>query len=458
MRDILLECLKRIQTEIRNLEQQLVAIEPKDYLKGNLLITAAKRVEKSDEFAKLVKFCAGVSGKSPSHLEGPLSLFLKQSGAYLKYNITDASLVDILLENLHELLIPTSDVSVTYLLSLPWVDASDVPVPVKFGNYWVSKLSEEDLENILNNQVREVFFPYSSIDRETLFLLSQECWLEVNDFEPPPDIDSFTIDFSSLFGRITYTNLPSIVERALGCLILLDWHLHNDSYNDTWWTGLPLGTLIKISDNWFEPPVKPIINIMAYDFVEKDLPALLLEQYTCSDLTYLNELENKLQELEGSEKTSFVVRHVLRYLLRAAIREVDGPGKAVQFIDHVLCLEALLGDDKPGMSGRLAQRIGTLIDRRKCKVVERYFKRIYKYRSKLLHGTEIDSIEPELSWLARRLAWKAIIRAVDVLYHYKVKGYNLSQEEFIHILDALKTEREPVEIGNILQLWPDNDN
>ena len=46
MRDILLECLKRIQTEIRNLEQQLVAIEPKDYLKGNLLITAAKRVEK----------------------------------------------------------------------------------------------------------------------------------------------------------------------------------------------------------------------------------------------------------------------------------------------------------------------------------------------------------------------------------------------------------------------------
>jgi len=45
-----------------------------------------------------------------------------------------------------------------------------------------------------------------------------------------------------------------------------------------------------------------------------------------------------------------------------------------------------------------------------------------------------------------------------VLYHYKVKGYNLSQEEFIHILDALKTEREPVEIGNILQLWPDNDN
>ena len=123
-----------------------------------------------------------------------------------------------------------------------------------------------------------------------------------------------------------------------------------------------------------------------------------------------------------------------------------------------LCLEALLGDDKPGMSGRLAQRIGTLMDRRKCKVVERYFKRIYKYGSKLLHGTEIDSIEPELSWLARRLAWKAIIRAVDVLYHYKVKGYNLSREEFIHILDALKTEREPVEIGNILQLWPDNDN
>ena len=92
----------------------------------------------------LLSFCAGVSGKSPSHLEAPLSLFLKQSGAYLKYNITDASLVDILLENLHELLIPTSDVSVTYLLSLPWVDASDVPVPVKFGNYWVSKLSEED--------------------------------------------------------------------------------------------------------------------------------------------------------------------------------------------------------------------------------------------------------------------------------------------------------------------------
>ena len=56
MRDILLECLKRIQTEIRNLEQQLVAIEPKDYLKGNLLITAAKRVEKVMNLQNLLSF------------------------------------------------------------------------------------------------------------------------------------------------------------------------------------------------------------------------------------------------------------------------------------------------------------------------------------------------------------------------------------------------------------------
>jgi hypothetical protein len=457
MRDILLECLKRIQTEIRNLEQQLVAIEPNDYLKGDLLITAAKRVEKSDEFAKLVKFCAGVSGKYPSHLEAPLSLFLKQSGVYLQDKDINESFIDTLLERLKEHLIPTRDVGVTYLLSLPWVGTSNLSLPVEFGKFRVSKLSEEDLENILNNQVRRVFFPYSSIDKDTLFLFSKECWLEVNDIELPPPIDRLIIDFSSLFGRITYTNLPSIVERALGCLILLDWHLHNNSNNDIWWTGFPLGTLIKVSDNWFEHPIKPVINNMAYDLSE-EYPIPLIMQYTCSNLTYLTELERKLQELEGMENTSFVVRHILRYLLRAAIRDVDGPGKADQFIDHVLCLEALLGDDKPGMSGRLAQRIGTLIDRRKCKVVERYFKRIYKYRSKLLHGTIIDSIEPELSWLARRLAWKAIIRAVDVLYHYKVKGYNLSQEEFIHILDALKTEREPVEIGNILQLWPDNDN
>lgn len=100
MRDILLECLKRIQTEIRNLEQQLVAIEPNDYLKGDLLITAAKRVEKSDEFAKLVKFCAGVSGKYPSHLEAPLSLFLKQSGVYLQDKDINESFIDTLLERL----------------------------------------------------------------------------------------------------------------------------------------------------------------------------------------------------------------------------------------------------------------------------------------------------------------------------------------------------------------------
>lgn len=451
--DTLKQCLSHIQSEKNKLKDQVITLFPDHSSQNDLLFMVEKSLKQSTVFAQLVDISAKHSGYSASHLDAPLSNFLRQSGVYHLEKFDDNSIVGKLAKVLANHLSKHKQVNITYLLSLPWVDITELELPVESDWFRLRKLSEAELSNIINNHVRDTFYPYSAIDSNSLNLLSQECWLEVYDKEEVPYPNGLTIDFSSIFGKVTYTELPLNLEKALSRLILLEWIPVGIQWGETWWPGFPLGTLVRVTDNWFEPPQKPQLKNFAFDIDGEHLIELVV-QHECANIKDLEEINMKLIALEKAENASFIVNHVLRYFLKAAVRVPNNSGKSDQFIDHIVCIESLLGDKSPGFSARLAKRLGALVDRQKSKEIERMFRKLYGIRCDMLHGREISSIDTSFSWEARELTRSAIMKAIDAFYQYLSQDYHISRDDFLTMLDFLQSDKEISELGSLVKKWP----
>lgn len=177
------------------------------------------------------------------------------------------------------------------------------------------------------------------------------------------------------------------------------------------------------------------------------------EWFTCEDVTALADYDHKLSALEKYEETKgFLPKRVLPYLVKAATLDAERAGEVDQVVNHVLALDALLGDSEPGGARRLRTRLGTLLglDEGQLEAV----KAIYTTRSQLVHGDPPQEIDPKLSWGARELARRAVVEALEIFHHYLLSGEKVNKRQFLALLDVLGICRKEPRTLALLRKWP----
>ncbi|MBC7343550.1 MAG: hypothetical protein H5U02_14080, partial [Clostridia bacterium] len=357
------KCLDRISEEYKNLQQQ-VPLHPGvalDTWIDSLASVVAARIEASPEFGQLVD-ALKVDEYRAIIFSFHVACFLKLSGAYFDLHAAccqpdiHKKLTGLLDENLSR----PRTAHTRYLIRLPWVSAN-IRLPVEAGWFRLRTFEASELEERINNRARRVFFPHTALDPATIDRLTHAVWLEVEEDNVLP-LDTL-IHLSARDGKVSFSGLPPAVERALGRLVLLNWYPEVEEVEEYWWPGFPLGPVIEVSDNLFDWPTPPTPGVLPDLFDEEGCVVEEgPERFMCEDVTALADYDHKLSALEKHEETKgFLPERVLPYLIKAATLDAERAGKVDQVVNHVLALDALLGDSEPGSARRLRTRLGTLL-------------------------------------------------------------------------------------------------
>ena len=164
--------------------------------------------------------------------------------------------------------------------------------------------------------------------------------------------------------------------------------------NSRRWFGFSLPFIIRCGGSLFSPPSQtPDISPLALEPVFNDDHVEIGERPRCD--IFFNQAETVCfsRELEKIEKQLNSIRDRgdrwnfvdvgVKYLVKAFFADdLD------QFLWHMVALDALLGDRKPGLTNALAQRTGSILGSSKAerKKIRQSFRMLYDLRSAVVHG------------------------------------------------------------------------
>ena len=420
---------------------------------AGLIRVAAEQAEKSEEFKTLQVLAAAVAQRKPEALVSVHALehFFRRSGAYLAIAEGKDVSPEPLAEKLEKALTATGSIRVRHLVSLPWAAVEGGNLPIDAGWIRLRRYTAQELAALFENKVRLVFYPESALDSSELQLLSMECWLEVDDSEVLRPPGFVAVDFGILSGALTFTDLPPKLEQALAIVILLGWEAEQPD-RSSWWSGLPLGTRFTLRESLFERPSRLIPGAHAFDILDSQ-PELSITQYRCHRIRELPALAQRVEALLASDEARFIPQTVLRYLLKAALG-TGGPSKKVdQLVNHVIAMDALVGQAASAGRGAIARRIAALVGDTAGQAVQRRVRDLYELRSALLHGGHKEEVEPGLSWAAHELAVRATRRAIDFFFSCEATGQNMTRSEFVAFLELMASSTTAARIKELAERW-----
>ena len=275
--------------------------------------------------------------------------------------------------------------------------------PLEFGSFRIQKYSEQELSAITENETRMLFYSVSMLD---LGLLSQYWWIvahyKTESSYPGP---SFNFPRPDISVERNFSRFPPTIECILQTLVLYDWDKNGllnrgdiQHYiveeNTRRWFGFSLPFIIRCGGSLFRPPSQPPdISPLTLEPVFNDDPVVIGERPRCDIFFNQAETTSFSGELERIEKRLKAIRDHgdrwkfidvgVKYLVKAFFaNELD------QFLWHMVALDALLGDRKPGLTNALAQRTGSVLGSSKAerKKIGQSFKKLYDLRSAVVHG------------------------------------------------------------------------
>src|SRR5262249_50250399 len=100
------------------------------------------------------------------------------------------------------------------------------------GRFEIARLSREELDDLLQNQVRADFYPWALVPTPWL---ANYWWNVARETQPTTPIGKLLVDFTAMdvVGR-TYSRLPLPVEAIVQELALFDWRPDWSSGNPEW--------------------------------------------------------------------------------------------------------------------------------------------------------------------------------------------------------------------------------
>lgn len=287
----------------------------------------------------------------------------------------------------------------------------------------------------------------TSVTHAGLIRVAAEQVEKSEELRPPGFV---AVDFGILSGALTFTDLPPKLEQARAMVILLGWEAEQAD-RSSWWGGLPLGTRFILRESVFERPARLIPGTHAFDILDSQ-PELSITQYRCHRIRELPALAQRVEALLASDEARFIRQTVLRYLLKAALG-TGGPSKKVdQLVNHVIAMDALVGQAASAGRGAIARRIAALVGDTAGQAVQRRVGHLYELRSALLHGGHKEEVEPGLSWAAHELAVRATRRAID-FFLCEAAGQNMTRSELVAFLELMASSTTAARIKELGERW-----
>lgn len=367
---------------------------------GQILLRAVEHAEKGQEFENLVREVAAVY--YPEGLaNGSLSTLSRQTGEFFRLSGIYCDLFDGQPVQANEQLarfrgsLEAQTRTITYYAPIEWVDFSKETI--RFGEFEIRFLKTAQMESIFSNRIRRIFYPWARVSVAELdgywFLIAKETM----PVDPPgksffriPGVDPHRPRFSA----------P--IDRALSLLALGDWTTHPPAPD-----GKPQKTTASLdTPKWPLPQLVPFVISVSKNPLERPRRA--------PDTSVLIRIEDIDAQTGETFERPYLPVHwdaakadEFGQILATALHDLDRirpheqhwafMGVALRFLGkaftsegiesllwNMTAVDALLGENKPGVKKRLSQRVGKMLGEKQ----KAGFEILYEIRSDLVHGNE----------------------------------------------------------------------
>lgn len=356
-------------------------------------------LEESDSFKNLIKLmyfkCYGrIKDKISSNTVPILNIrnYFRRSGLYLKLSIGEKIEIN---EEYYKFVSACEerDVEIIRIRAIDGVKFDQDLI--EFKNFKIQRLTKVELDILFDNEISKIFFPSSVVDTLTL----SNFWLVIDKvIKHKKSIYDMTYisDMDINFAKIIITSS----DMTLRLLSLCDWeskeYKHNNIEDDLVFQAISLTSPIVVEKDYVEYP--HINNLKGLSFIpvtigEEEVgegPLFELD-YTSEDINTMREIISKaelfLDSINFTEcKWDFIQRSL--NFLAIAFQRSDFD----QLLSNITAIEALLGE-KENIVSNIGRRMAIILgnsDYVKIKRIKKDFRDLYDYRSKIIHGSEID--------------------------------------------------------------------
>ena len=423
----------------------------------HILVDAVESLELSGEFRKLadssdVEFYGG-RGKA----DAPIQMYLRLSRAYQEIFAGEPISAEDIWSDF-SMALSRRERTVTYIAPIAYVNFVSSG-PVDCGSFQLRRFSQVELDSLLRNDVKKVFFPWAYVDTEEV----QSFWCASAKQTMPIDPSVIKLTFDLGF-KPTFSRYPAPVEEVLRQLALYDW----DSVSKTKTIAIVEGHavlarpyipfVISVSDLLTELPDRGpdltgaenglSVGPVLFRWAEEGVPFDLDESRTVQFATRMGRLSE--MTMRAKRFNPGLVETILGFLLKA----LTSYGLE-ELLWHITAIEAAVGEEVDGgLTKLLRTRVSRILGRTEGerKAIRRRFSELYDLRSNLVHGNdEIHDQKVKLTHFleARRFSRAVVLWTLCYLSHAQhvaeSEGENaLTREDILHVLDMDERTRPAV--------------
>jgi hypothetical protein len=380
--------------------QLILADEPKTHKvvyivssKRDNLIEAVNKIESGQIFHDLVELTRQEYDDNDffkkyyeSDGRSLVSNFFRRSGSYLEWFNNIKVDAHALCRKYHDAF-QKRYVTTRYLVPLGLVGFPGYEF-IDFGSFKIRRFTEEQLNDITNNSINEIFYPNSVWNGKKLSLL---WFLEILCKKEIKEINvNYDYDYKIMPNFLEH---PEEVNYALYNLLLFDWEKVTERVWDEGdrWDGFEIPFVSKFDDNLIDyPKWAPDLSII-YNICPKewDDPLLLFEFLDEETILNFKDFVQRNQKLldEKLFNTWPFLRTAFEYLKKAFFTR-SYPNAPEQLLWHITSIEALLAEPKKSITRLLKDRLSHILGETKNerKRIRDEFNKIYDIRCDLVHG------------------------------------------------------------------------
>lgn len=381
---------EKLREPSRTVRGRLRLLHPQAPLEDRVSI-----LEQTDQFRSLcdvIRTSLGGRGFGERAWHLSIGNWFRRSRLYYRV-ATEKSRLDIegLLDQLRGELLRT-DFTVTYLALIEYVNFH--ARRLDFGRYEIVRFSKEELDTLLQSEVRADFYPWAAAPTGDL---ARYWWIVVHAVNPATAIErdgTISVNFDRLnVISPSYSNLPLPIENVLRELALFDWRF--DASDARWspfgiplWlradehlTGTPQGQHIDVSTLYTEPVFD---ERSGKEIGETPVFFLSFNEHEINAFTDVVRREGEeLHRALGTSWSHALVDVASRFFVKAFVSS-----GMEELLWHITTIEALIGDREGSLIETLARRLSVALGRNDAerKKIRKTFKDLYDFRSGLVHG------------------------------------------------------------------------
>lgn len=279
------------------------------------------------------------------------------------------------------------------------------------GTFKVAKFTKSELETILRQPIRRIFYPETAFTGRELDLLAQYWFLDVVETRPAETIGRAELNLTEsdrlLFHGYTerqYSSFGKSLENAVTALCLFDWLEaddidlvpHNGKGSAILWHRFSVPFVIHIAgEEILEPNWRcnwvtfkdPDTRLLELDPVQDNLRSqrvMLDDARTADFMRFVKKTKDMIDILQPRLPHWEWLGVSLGYFEKASLTEpcLD------QILWYITSIEALLGESGMGVSRRLARRVGKVMGTNEKEMGDysKRFTELYDLRNSLVHG------------------------------------------------------------------------